>query len=241
MFNLQPFLDLINSKYCTHEYNILNFSDLEKVDKTFFKITKYQSEKKHNCLAKDFWSQCHILRIIYVLYMYYMRFCWLFLGFFRPRRFLYVFLLAFACFSCFFLRPRRFLYVFFLAFLGCVCVRGDLCMCFCWLLLAFLGFVASAAIFVCAFAGFCWLFLGFWRPRRFLYVLLLAFVGFFGVRGDPCMAFVGFFGVRVELWLKQVSYRIPVPMLYSSLWLKNFFLLNQMPKQIADHRGQKNF
>ena len=55
-------------------------------------------------------------------------------------------------------------------------------MCFCWLLLAFLGFFASAAIFVCAFAGFCWLFFGFWRPRRFLYVLFLAFVVFFGVR-----------------------------------------------------------
>ena len=41
MFNLQAFLDLINSKYCTHEYNILNFSDLKKVDKTFFKNTKY--------------------------------------------------------------------------------------------------------------------------------------------------------------------------------------------------------
>merc|ERR1739841_366976 len=45
--------------------------------------------------------------------------------------------------------------------------------CFCWLLLAFLGFFASAAIFVCAFAGFIWLFLGFLRPRRYLYVLLL--------------------------------------------------------------------
>ena len=42
---LQPFLDLINSKCCTHEYYILNFSDLEKVNKTFFKNTKYQSEK----------------------------------------------------------------------------------------------------------------------------------------------------------------------------------------------------
>ena len=62
MFNWQPFLDLINSKDCTHEYNILNFSDLEKVDKTFFKITKYRSEKKYNFLAKEFWSQCHILR-----------------------------------------------------------------------------------------------------------------------------------------------------------------------------------
>ena len=71
MFNLQPFLDLINSKCCTHEYYILNFSDLEKVEKTFFKNTKYQSEKKHICLAKEFWSQCHILRIIYVLYVYY--------------------------------------------------------------------------------------------------------------------------------------------------------------------------
>ena len=133
MFNLQAFLDLINSKYCTHEYNILNFSDLEKVDKTFFKITKYQSEKKHIFLAKEFWSQCHILRIIYVLYMYYI--C-----------IIYV------------------LYVYY--------------MCFCWLYLAFLGFFASAAFFVCAFAGFIWLFLGFLRPRRFLSVLLLAFPGF---------------------------------------------------------------
>ena len=72
-------------------------------------------------------------------------------------------------------------------------------------------------------------------------MLLLAFAGFFGVRGDPCMAFVGIVGVRVELWLKQVSYRIPVPMLYISLWLNNFFLLNQMPKQIAKHRRQKVF
>ena len=46
MFNWWPFADLINSKDCTHEYNILNFSDLKKVDKTFFKNTKYQSEKK---------------------------------------------------------------------------------------------------------------------------------------------------------------------------------------------------
>merc|ERR1712110_1223611 len=49
---LKHFLDLINSKYCTHEYNILNFSDLEKVDKTFFKITKYLSEKNTFFLAK---------------------------------------------------------------------------------------------------------------------------------------------------------------------------------------------
>ena len=31
----QPFLDLINSKDCTHEYKLLKFSDLKKVDKTF--------------------------------------------------------------------------------------------------------------------------------------------------------------------------------------------------------------
>ena len=60
MFNWQPFLDLINSKDCTHEYNLLNFSDLEKVTNTFFKNTKYQSEKNYNIfLAKSFWSQCH--------------------------------------------------------------------------------------------------------------------------------------------------------------------------------------
>ena len=52
MFNLQPFLDLINSKCCTHEYYILNFSDLEKVDKTFFKNTKYQSEKNTYFFSK---------------------------------------------------------------------------------------------------------------------------------------------------------------------------------------------
>ena len=62
----QPFLDLINSKDCTHEYKLLNFSDLKEVDKTFFKNAIYQSEKKHIFLAKSFWSQCHI----YVLYMY---------------------------------------------------------------------------------------------------------------------------------------------------------------------------
>ena len=69
-------------------------------------------------------------------------------------------------------------------------------------------------------AGFCLLLFVFLASAAILVWLLLAFVGFFGVRGDPCMAFVGFFGVRVELWLKQVSYRIPVPMLYISLWLK---------------------
>ena len=152
-----------------------------------------------------------------------MCFCWLllaFLGFFASAAF---FVCAFAgfCWLFFgFLRPRRYLYVLLLVLSGfswVFCVRGDICMCF------------------------CWLFLGFWRPRRFLYVLLLAFVWFFGARGDSCMAFVGFFGVRVELWLKQVSYRIPVPMLYSSLWLKDFCLLNQMPKQIAKHRFQKAF
>ena len=47
MFNWQPFLDLINSKDCTHEYNLLNCSDLKKVAKTFFKHTKYQSEKEN--------------------------------------------------------------------------------------------------------------------------------------------------------------------------------------------------
>ena len=52
MFDWWPFADLINSKDCTHEYNILNFSDLKKVDKTFFKNTKYQSEKKTHFLAK---------------------------------------------------------------------------------------------------------------------------------------------------------------------------------------------
>ena len=80
MFNLQPFLDLINSKCCTHEYYILNFSDLEKVDKTFFKNTKYQSEKKKT----HFFSKgilvpmsyiTYYICIIYVLYMYYMCFC----------------------------------------------------------------------------------------------------------------------------------------------------------------------
>ena len=53
MFNWQPFLDLINSKDCTHDYQLLNFSDLKKVDKTFFKNATYQSEKKtHIFLAK---------------------------------------------------------------------------------------------------------------------------------------------------------------------------------------------
>ena len=57
MFNWQPFLDLINSKDCTHEYNLLNFSDLKKVAKTFFKNAKYQSEKKekeNNLFSKIF-------------------------------------------------------------------------------------------------------------------------------------------------------------------------------------------
>ena len=52
MFNWQPFLDLINSKDCTHEYNLLNFSDLKKVAKAFFKNTKYQSENKTHFFSK---------------------------------------------------------------------------------------------------------------------------------------------------------------------------------------------
>ena len=68
MFNWWPFTDLINSKDCTHEYNILNFSDLKKVDKTFFKNTKYQSEKNTYLFSKII--LCHIY--IYVLYVYYM-------------------------------------------------------------------------------------------------------------------------------------------------------------------------
>ena len=93
------------------------------------------------------------------------------------------------------LRFLDYLYVLLLFFAGfswVFGVRGDFCMCFCWLLLAFLGFLASAAIFVCAFAGFCWLFLVFWRPRRFLYVLFLAFVGLFGVRSDFVSQMLGF-------------------------------------------------
>ena len=103
MFNLQPFLDLINSKCCTHEYYILNFSDLEKVDKTFFKNTKYQPEKKTHFFSKGILVPMsyitYYICIIYVLYMYYMciicvfaGFIWLFLGFLRPRGFLSVFL-----------------------------------------------------------------------------------------------------------------------------------------------------
>ena len=131
MFNLQPFLDLINSKCCTHEYNILNFSDLEKVDKTFFKNTKYQSEKKTPFFSKIILVPMsyitYYICIIYVLYI-----CIIYV--------LYVFLLAFAGFSWVFLRPRRFLYVLLLAVAGfswVFCVRGDICMCFCWLFLSF--------------------------------------------------------------------------------------------------------
>ena len=40
--------------------------------------------------------------------------------------------------------------------------------------------------------SFCWLFLGFWRPRRFLYVLLLAFLGFFASAAIFVCAFAGF-------------------------------------------------
>ena len=52
MFNWWPFADLINSKDCTHEYKLLNFSDLKKVAKTFFKNTIYQSGKYFFFLAK---------------------------------------------------------------------------------------------------------------------------------------------------------------------------------------------
>ena len=114
----------------------------------------YASSYGQLIAAKEFWSQCHILRIIYVLYMYYI--CIIYVS-----------------------------YMYYI-----ICIRSAFAG-FCLLFLGFLVFFASAAIFVCAFAGFCWLFLGFWRPRRFLYVLFLAFVGFFGVRGDFCMPDAG--------------------------------------------------
>ena len=49
---LQPFLDLKNSKACTHVYKLFNLSDRQKVAKTFFKNTKYykQIEKLHATL-----------------------------------------------------------------------------------------------------------------------------------------------------------------------------------------------
>merc|ERR1712232_113917 len=87
--------------------------------------TRFTSQKKKNknmFLAKSFWSQCHILRIIYVLYMYYI---------------------------C----------IIYVSYMYYMCI-------------------------ICVFAGFIWLFLGFWWPRRFLYVLLLAFAGFSWVFGD---------------------------------------------------------
>ena len=138
MFNLQPFLDLINSKDCTHEYNILNFSDLKKVDKTFFKNTKYQSEKNTYFFSKRILVPMSYICIIYVLDLYYIWkkhtnawFSWVLLGFLAPAA---IFVCVFLGFCWVFWRPRRFLYVFFLAFVG---------------------FLAPAAIFVCAFASFC--------------------------------------------------------------------------------------
>ena len=49
---LQPFLDLKNSKACTHVCNLLNLSDLKNVAKILFKNTKYykKSENLHATL-----------------------------------------------------------------------------------------------------------------------------------------------------------------------------------------------
>ena len=49
---LQHFLDLKNSKACTHVCNLLNLSDLKRVAKILFKNTKYskKSEKMHAAL-----------------------------------------------------------------------------------------------------------------------------------------------------------------------------------------------
>ena len=63
MFNWQHFLDLINSKDCTHEYKLLNFSDLKKVAKTFFKNAIYQSEKKKK---KHFFSKIILVPMSYI-------------------------------------------------------------------------------------------------------------------------------------------------------------------------------
>ena len=43
---VQPFLDLKNSKACTHVCNLLNLSDLKKVAKILFKNTKYYKQYK---------------------------------------------------------------------------------------------------------------------------------------------------------------------------------------------------
>ena len=72
-------------------------------------------------------------------------------------------------------------------------VRGDFCMCFCLFLLAFLGFFLPRRflyVLLLAFAGFSWVFLGFLRPRRFLCVLLLAFLGFWRPRRFLCVLLI---------------------------------------------------
>ena len=55
MFDLQPFLDLKNSKCSTRVCNLLNLSDLQKVAKILFKNTKYY--KKYENLHATLDSQ----------------------------------------------------------------------------------------------------------------------------------------------------------------------------------------
>merc|ERR1712125_138019 len=120
----------------------------EKPDKTSKSTYKYRRGRKKpkKSQIKPAKAHTNIAASAAIFVCAFAGFIWLFLGFLRPRRYLYVLLLVLSGFSFLF------------------CVRGDICMCFCWFYLAFLGFFASAAIFVCAFAGFCWLFLGFWNP-----------------------------------------------------------------------------
>ena len=104
--------------------------------------------KKHIFLAKEIWSQCHILRIIYVLYMYFICIIYvLCMYYICIICIIYVLYMYYMCIICVFagfcwlflgfLCPRVFLSVFLLALCGfswVFCVRGDFCLCFCWYL-----------------------------------------------------------------------------------------------------------
>ena len=82
-------------------------------------------------------------------------------------------------------------------------------------------------------ARFSWVLLGFLASAAILVWLLLAFVGFFGVRGDPCMALLGFLASAAILVLSRARYTEPHAPLLGALLVDEYFILNQILRNVS--------